>query len=214
MNADEPATARLVLFAPPLGGAHDVAAELAAAVAAADIAAVILTLPAMADQRALLALLKPAIAAVQDGGAAALLAGGLDLVGKAGADGVHVAGSAAAAEAAARFRPERIVGAGGLPTRDDAMTAAEVADYVMFGEPLAGEAMPPLAAVVERVAWWADLFEPPCVGFAADLDSVAALAAAGADFVALGEAVWRHPGGAAAALAIASASLTGSRTSA
>jgi thiamine-phosphate pyrophosphorylase len=35
------------------------------------------------------------------------------------------------------------------------------------------------------VAWWAELFEVPCVGFAASLEEVEALAAAGADFVAL-----------------------------
>jgi thiamine-phosphate pyrophosphorylase len=44
--------------------------------------------------------------------------------------------------------------------------------------------------VVERIAWWAEVFEPPCVGFAQNLDEVAALARAGADFVALGEFVW------------------------
>ena len=43
---------------------------------------------------------------------------------------------------------------------------------------------PSFEAIVERVAWWAEVFETPCVGFAATLDEVEPLAAAGADFVA------------------------------
>ncbi|HVV92251.1 MAG TPA: thiamine phosphate synthase [Hyphomicrobiales bacterium] len=206
MTADQPAP-RLVLFAPPLDQPGDVPALLAAAVAAADVAAVILAVPALAAPRAQLALVEPAVAAVQAGGAAALLLGGADLVGRAGADGVHVSGPAEAAAAAERFRPERIVGVGGLLSRDDAMAAGEAADYVMFGEPLAGRPPPPLAAVVERVGWWAEVFEPPCVGYTPELGGVALLAEAGADFVALGDAVWRHPAGPAAALAIAAAGL-------
>ena len=70
------------------------------------------------------------------------------------------------------------------------MLAAEAgADYVMFGEPDAE--LPPalLRGDRERVAWWAEVFEIPCVGFAATLDEVAPLAAAGADFVAVGDCV-------------------------
>jgi thiamine-phosphate pyrophosphorylase len=73
-----------------------------------------------------------------------------------------------------------------MHTRHDAMLAAEQgADYVMFGEPADGR-RPSFEAILERVAWWAELFEVPCVGFAAALDEVGPLAAAGADFVALG----------------------------
>ena len=72
------------------------------------------------------------------------------------------------------------------------MAAGEAgADYVMFGEPARGVA-PPLEATLERVGWWAEIFQTPCVAYAASLDDVAALAAAGADFIALGEAVWER----------------------
>ena len=47
--------------------------------------------------------------------------------------------------------------------------------------------------IEERVAWWAEVFEIPCVGYAASLDEIAALVAAGADFVALGDFLWRDP---------------------
>ena len=74
------------------------------------------------------------------------------------------------------------------------MTAGEAgADYVMFGEPRRDGWTPPLAETAERAAWWAEIFETPCVAFAARLDDVAPLAAAGADFVALGDAIWSAP---------------------
>ena len=46
-------------------------------------------------------------------------------------------------------------------------------------------------AIEERVAWWAEVFEAPCVGYAASIDEVAPLVKAGADFVALGDWLWR-----------------------
>ena len=74
------------------------------------------------------------------------------------------------------------------------MTAAELgADYVMFGEPGEAGARPAFGAIEERIAWWAEVFEAPCVGYAAEAAEVAALAAAGADFVALGDWLWHDP---------------------
>ena len=55
-------------------------------------------------------------------------------------------------------------------------------------------------AIAERLNWWAELFEPPCVGFAASQDEAAEFAAAGADFILAGDFVWSDPRGAAAAL--------------
>ena len=37
------------------------------------------------------------------------------------------------------------------------------------------------------------MFEAPCVGYAASADEVAPLVKAGADFVALGDWMWREP---------------------
>jgi thiamine-phosphate pyrophosphorylase len=84
------------------------------------------------------------------------------------------------------------------------MLAGEAgADYVMFGEPDPDGNRPSFEAVVERVAWWAEVFQPPCVGFAAGPDEVAPLAQAGAEFVALGDWIWTAPAGPAAAVAAA-----------
>jgi thiamine-phosphate pyrophosphorylase len=56
---------------------------------------------------------------------------------------------------------------------------------------------------VERLAWWAELFQPPCIGFAAGEDEVRPLAEAGADFVALGDWIWTQRGGVDKAVAAA-----------
>jgi thiamine-phosphate pyrophosphorylase len=124
------------------------------------------------------------------------------MVGRAGADGAHLTGIEAFKAALATLKPDRIAGCGGLGTRHDAMVAAEAgADYVMFGEPDAAGARPSLAAVADRLSWWAEVFEVPCVGFAASLQEVEPLAAAGADFVALGDCVFSDARGCATALA-------------
>ena len=123
-----------------------------------------------------------------------------DIAIRAGADGAHLTGIAALTAALGALKPDRIAGAGGLRSRHDAMLAAEAgADYVMFGEPdrSAGQGgqgnqgnRPAFDTVLERLAWWAELFQPPCVGYAANLDEVGALAQAGADFIALGDWIW------------------------
>jgi thiamine-phosphate pyrophosphorylase len=60
----------------------------------------------------------------------------------------------------------------------------------MFGEPGAAGERPAFEAIEERIAWWAEVFEVPCVGYAASMDEVAPLVQAGADFVALGDWLW------------------------
>jgi thiamine-phosphate pyrophosphorylase len=136
-----------------------------------------------------------------------VLDGHPDIAARAGADGAHLTGIAAFTAAVEGLKPARIAGCGGLPTRDDAMVAGENADYVMFGEPEADGRRPSFAAILERIEWWAAVFEIPCVGFAATLDEVGPLAAAGADFVALGESIWDDPRGPAAAVADAATRL-------
>ncbi len=198
---------RLYLVTPPLAEAQAFSAQLAAALAAGDVAAVLLRL-SDADERTQINRAKALGPIVQDKGAALLIAGHADLVARAGADGAHVTGMPAFTAALERLKPERIVGVGGLATRHDAMVAAEGgADYVMFGEPDASGERPAFDAIAERVAWWAEVFEIPCVGFAASMDEIAPLVAAGADFVALGDWLWRDPSAIAATLARAAGHL-------
>jgi thiamine-phosphate pyrophosphorylase len=121
------------------------------------------------------------------------------LAARLGADGVHVAGADLVA-AVESLKPERIVGAGSLRSRDEAMAAGELgADYVMFGEPRRAAPTMELRSLAERVGWWTEIFETPCVAYADTIAAVGALADAGADFVALGEAIWGRPSPAEAA---------------
>ena len=86
------------------------------------------------------------------------------------------------------------------------MLAAESgADYVMFGEPDRAGRRPSFEAIHERVAWWTEVFEVPCVAYAAGLDEVNDLATA--EFVAVGEFVFTDSRGPAAAIADAAARL-------
>jgi thiamine-phosphate pyrophosphorylase len=139
--------------------------------------------------------------AIQGSGAALLLDGHVELVARAGADGAHVTGLEAMEDALPSLKPDRIIGIGGLTTRHDSMAAGEAAaDYVLFGEPDARGQRPSVEAIAERLQWWAELFEPPCVGFAASPAEAYEFAAAGADFVLVGDCIWADPRGAAAAL--------------
>ncbi len=182
---------RLMLITPLIGADSDLTSALSEALGAAEIAAVILRVETSADERALLKALKPLVEAVQDAGAAAMIEGAPDLVGKSGADGMHALGERNGREATSRFKPEKLVGISGLRTRDTAMAAGETgADYVLFGDPGKGGETPPIEATLERLAWWAEIFVTPCVGQAETLDAVAPIAATGAEFVALGQFVW------------------------
>jgi thiamine-phosphate pyrophosphorylase len=182
---------RFYLITPPVADAAAFAADLTAALAACDVAAVLLRSTAE-DERSLINRAKTLCPVVQETGAALLLDGHAELAARAGADGAHLTGFDAFSNALERLKPDRIAGAGGLASRHDAMTAAEAgADYVMFGEPDVSGARPAFAAIEERIAWWAEVFEIPCVGYAASPDEVAPLVKAGADFVALGDWLWR-----------------------
>ncbi|MGB6539898.1 MAG: thiamine phosphate synthase, partial [Xanthobacteraceae bacterium] len=206
MNPQHP-TPRLYLVTAQLGDTVAFARELPAALAAGDIAAVLLRL-AEADERTLINRAKEIAAIVQPREIALLLDGHPEIVARAGADGAHLAGIEALNAALPSLKPERIAGASGLASRHDAMLAGEAgADYAMFGEPDRAGRRPTLDTVLERIEWWAKLFQPPCIGYAAHLDEVAPLAQAGADFVALGEWVWTHAQGPAAAVAAAAGEL-------
>jgi thiamine-phosphate pyrophosphorylase len=199
-------TPRLYLVTPPID-APALTARLAAALDAADVAAVLARAPA-GGETMVIEHLRAIAPVVQDRGVALLIDGNPARVVPAGADGAHLTGTAALNAALPILKPAHIAGCGGLFSRDDAMTAGERgADYVMFGEPDRGGRRPTFDAIADRVAWWAELFEVPCVGWATSLDEVADLAAAGADFIAIGEPIWTHADGPGPAMGAAAARL-------
>ncbi|HOV02970.1 MAG TPA: thiamine phosphate synthase [Kaistiaceae bacterium] len=179
---------------------------LEAALGAGDVAAVLIHCETSGEtelQQIAEALTPP----VQARGAAVVLAGDSRIVGRAKADGIHIAeGREALADAVDRLQRQGfIVGAGNLKTRHEAMEAGEAgADYVFFGmldKPEAAEIHDKTVALGE---WWAAMFEPAAVVLSgADIASVTDAARTGADFIALRAAVWDHPDGPAAAVAAA-----------
>jgi len=194
---------RLYLVTPTLDDPAAFAGELESVLGAADVAAVLLKL-ADSGERTLIERAKAVAAVVQRRDAALILDGRAEIVARAGADGAHLTGIQTFAAAVAMLKPDRIAGAGGLRSRHDAMLAGETgADYVMFGDPDRNGRRPDLDALQERLTWWTELFEIPCVAYAASKDEVEPLAKTGADFIALGEWIWRAPNGAADAVAAA-----------
>jgi thiamine-phosphate pyrophosphorylase len=197
---------RLYLATPSVDDPAQLLVQLPAALAAADVAAVLLRLKP-ADPRTMTSRVKTLAPVIQGSGAALLLDasaldGQLELVARSGADGAHFDGVAAVQEAMPVLMPDRIVGVGGLATRHESMTVGEAgADYVLFGEADAHGIRPSREAVAERLSWWAELFEPPCVAYAASGDEARDFVAAGADFILVDDLVWSDPRGAAAALA-------------
>ena len=203
---DKAPPARLYLVTPTLSDVTAARELLAPALGAAEIAAVLVRLPA-ADERTLIDRVREIAPLVQERGAALLIEERPDLVARAGADGAHVTGIAAVQEAIGTLKPDGIVGAGGLASRHEAMVAAEAgADYVMFGEPDAAGKRPSFEAIRERVEWWAEVITIPCVAYATSLAEVGPLAAA--EFVALGPSILSDPRGPAAAVAEALQRLT------
>ncbi len=194
---------RLYLATPPLSEGDPFSAALSEALAAGDVASLLIRF-ARDDERDNEAIVRALAPLAQEKGVAVLVEAAPNVALRAGADGAHISGCGEElVEAVKKLAPRYIVGAGDLETRDDAMRAGEAGvDYVVF-------AARDREALLERVAWWAELFNAPCVARAETLAEVAPLAKAGADFVMLDDAVWRDARGPAAAVADALASLKG-----
>ena len=210
MTRDNIPRQRLYLVTPRIEDPAPFVSEIERALTAGDIAAVLLRL-GDGDERKQVDRIKTIAPAVQRRDVALLLDGHAGIAARAGADGAHISSIEGFVAALPLLKPDRIAGAGGLVSRHDAMLAGESgADYVMFGEPDRRGRRPPLDELEERLLWWAELLEIPCVGYAGHPDEVAALARTGTDFVALGEWIWTQPQGAAAAIAAAAENLTAS----
>lgn len=201
--------ARLYLITPRSVDLSTFPTTLADALSGGDVAS-LLVAPEVSAEAHLQRIAEELAPVAQARDVAVLVADDTRAMARAKADGVHVTGGIAAlGEAVERLQGRSIVGAGGLKSRHDAMEAAEAgADYVFFGM-LDREEDPEVhRKSVDYGAWWADLFEPPCVVMAgSDLASVEVAARTGADFVAVRAAVWDHPDGPAAAVREANAIL-------
>jgi thiamine-phosphate pyrophosphorylase len=202
----------LCLVTPPVADPAAFRLLLDAALGVGGIQSVHLRL-AVSDERDAQRFVQALAPVVQDNGAALIIDPPADLreVARWGADGVHIGDPKLLKDSLLALKPDRIVGAGGLRSKDAAMTAGEDGvDYVMFGEPRADGSLPPAEQVIERCQWWAEVFTTTCVGYAASLEMVAPLAATGVEFVALGEWVFSgSPAEVAARVKAAAAALKG-----
>jgi thiamine-phosphate pyrophosphorylase len=164
--------------------------RLSAALAAVQIASVLIV--PVGEGALDVAVAKPLVELAQRAGAAALIADDATLSRSLRADGVHLGISFDPAGAYAEAR--KVLGARGIIgfdagiSRDDAMTLAEEgAEYVAFGAPLdLLDLDKARARRADLIAWWAEIFEVPCVAFDVEsAEAAEAMARAGADFVAV-----------------------------
>ena len=183
---------RLLLVAPPLADGHTLANLLSAALSGGDVASVILDGGDL-DEASFQASALKAVPVIQAAGAAAIILNDTRIAGRVGADGIHIEGNAATlAEAIEKHSPKLIVGTGNLRERHSAMEIGELQpDYIFFGKIGADKKPEPHPRNLALAAWWSELVEIPCIAQAGNsLESVIAAAMTGADFVALGQAVF------------------------
>jgi thiamine-phosphate pyrophosphorylase len=188
---------RLYLVTPPTLP-PDFPTLLAAALDAGDVAAVRLDLPGSeADTlRQAAEALRPI---VQSRGVAFILADNAKLAAATACDGVHLAQSETPPDQARRLIGDLQLGVFCAASRDLAMEAGDAgADYISFGPFLAGAENGPDP---ELITWWSELMELPVVAEGAiTAENCAQLVQAGADFLAVGDAVWNNADSPAAAV--------------
>jgi thiamine-phosphate pyrophosphorylase len=197
------ARCRLYLITPPAIEIEDFAGKLEAALSAGDAACLQLRLKP-ADDAAIRAATQRLMPIAHAHNVAFLINDRPDLAAELGADGVHI-GQEDGDYASARkiMGTERIVGVTCHDSQHLGLEAAEAgADYVAFGAffPTATKAAK-TKAELEVLTWWRDVMLTPCVAIGGvTVANCAALAEAGADFIAVSSGVWDYPDGPAEAV--------------
>ncbi|MEP6566023.1 MAG: thiamine phosphate synthase [Mesorhizobium sp.] len=202
-EATPPNRCRIVLIAPPGASAE----RITAAFEGGDVASLILPENGM-DEASFQALAEEIVPAAQAAGVAVIIAGDTRIAGRVQADGIHVeVGKAELAETIGHFQAKMMVGTGGAKTRDDALELGEVRpDYIFFGRFGYDNKPEPHPRNLSLGQFWADVIQIPCIVMAgSDLASVTAVAATGAEFVALSSAVFAD--GVDAKMAVAGANV-------
>ncbi len=209
MANDIKSRCRLCLVTPVGVEAKTFAPLVADALAGGDVASLIVT-ARPADPAALQKAAEAFVPLAQSAGVAAIVHGDTRIVGRTQADGVLIdSGADDLAAALDALHPARMVGAGNLTSRHEALSAGEAApDFLFFGrlDGDTGDGVFPRA--LELAAWWSSVTVIPAIVMGGrTLASVREAADAGIEFVALSRAVWDDPRGPGAAVAEASALL-------
>jgi len=203
MPSDTPNFGRLCLITPPRIAIDGFLPALDAALGAGDVASLLIAAETTSPA-ALQELASRIVPVAQRHGVAAIVPEDTRLAGRTGADGVHVTtGLADLKLAIEALRPDRIVGAGGITTRHQAMEIGEAdPDYLFFGR-LDGDTGDTIfRKAFDLAAWWSALFQVPAIVMGGHtVGSVVEAVEARIEFVALRSAVWEHAEGPAAAVA-------------
>lgn len=193
MTADIPREPTQLYLISPLETGGDFPERLRRALAAAPVAAFQFRVKGL-DEHAAADLAAPLQAICAEAGTAFIVNDSVSLAKRLDADGVHLGQKDGdVREARERLGREAQIGVTCHGSRDLAMEAGEAgADYVAFG------AFHPTTtkdvehhADPEILTWWQSIFELPCVAIGGITpENCAALAEAGADFIAVSGAVW------------------------
>jgi thiamine-phosphate pyrophosphorylase len=202
-SGDRRPACQLYLISPP-SIATDFADTLAAALDGGPVAAFQLRLRGL-DDHAIARAAEPIQKLCADRDVAFIVNDSVGLAKRLGADGVHIEdvdGDARAAREA--LGPSVQIGISCRDSRHLAMEAGEAGvDYVSFGAFYPSVTKDSVHRPEPSIlSWWTTLFELPCVAVGGITpDNAAPLVAAGADFLAVCNAVWNAAGGPGAAVA-------------
>ncbi len=201
---------RLYLVTPPTFNLDEFEGQLKQALEGGDIASLLISMPG-ANEGDLQAAAKRLVPLAQAREVAVLIENNTQIVGRSGADGLHVSGSDKDLEEAIQsFSEDRIIGHAGIKTRHEAMVVASMGvDYMFFGLLSLNQDEEPHRKSLAFGSWWSEVFETPCVVLAGvSVSSIDTAAQTGAEFVAVREAVWNHPEGPKTAVEQANAILS------
>ncbi|MDE1896775.1 MAG: thiamine phosphate synthase [Rhodospirillales bacterium] len=192
---------RLYLITPPVLPAN-FEQILASALDAGDVAAVQLRLKDVPEAE-LLRVIEHLRPIAQSRDVAFLLNDNPALAVKSGCDGAHVGQTDMQAKQARKILGNLTLGVTCHNSRHLAMEASEAgADYVAFGAffPTITK-QPPQMAEIDTLKIWAETMEVPCVAIGGiTAENCTPLVQAGAEFLAVSNAVWNHRQGATAGI--------------
>ena len=206
-EAPIPSRCRIVLIAPPPDSGD--AERIEAALSGGDVAS--LLIPGYgADENELQARAERLTPLAQARGVAVIIAGEPRIAARVQADGVHVDGSKAElGDIIQKHQKRMMVGCGGAKSRDDALELGETQpDYIFFGRFGYDNKPEPHPRNLSLGRWWAQMIQIPCIVLAgSEISSIVDVVRTGAEFVALGSAVFAEGRDPAAMVAEANALL-------
>lgn len=138
--------------------------------------------------------LQPTIEDAQARDVAVVIADDVRAVSRLSADGLHIGNPNLVSDDDLKQwrKRELIVGTAGIANRHQAMHQGERGfDYVFFGRTDKDQTGENHTKTAELAAWWSEIMEIPCVAIAGHSDeAVLELAAAGVEFIAVGDQIW------------------------